>query len=256
MYSRIAPGRLNRRRATAGTPPFNGNFGALVPGLLQYIRSDLGLTKTGPVINKVASQGGSLGTAGDIVEGSVTVGVANATVGLNGIPGFSNNGTTQYGVYQFTSPAPATTPLFRYTVFRSANTAARQYMDANSVLTVVSFREASATDVEMYGGAAIQANAPVGGNVWGRTYCLFTGSTSDTIKWGSNTPATGVNTGNTATGGAGRGIFAFENGTAISSTQEWLLHVQGAGVTPANLAAVVAALDAGVASLYGGLVSI
>ena len=47
MYSRILPGRLNRRRGQIGPSGFSGSLAALFPGAYQVLQSNLGLTYGG-----------------------------------------------------------------------------------------------------------------------------------------------------------------------------------------------------------------
>lgn len=234
-------------------PGFDGNFGALVPGLIQYLRSDLGLTLAGSLITAWANQGGSAGSNGTVIEATAGKGLGSIGPALNGFPTVDANGVDQYGKYPYAALAPASSPTFRYTVFRSNSSGSRIYMDSDINFSVTTYRELATNQIHMFAGAASQA-ANAQQDTWGRAYWLFTGSANDTLKWGNLPAVSGAGTGNVP-GIPPRSIFAFPNGVGISA-QQWALHLQGNGVTPANLASVVAALDAAVDSFYAGLITL
>jgi len=102
MYSRIIPGRLDRRSGTRNA--FNGSFASLFPGAYQVLQSDRGLTYGGTPLaaagntsTTVLTLTGTLATAPVPIRVKATntaaVGSATFDISLDGGASFSSIGT-------------------------------------------------------------------------------------------------------------------------------------------------------------------
>lgn len=157
---------------------FNGNFGGLFTGVLQYLRSDLGLGKTGSIVNTWADQSGN---GVNVTEGIPTVGIGTVTTGLNSHAGIAGGTGGQYGNFILDFVAPGTTPIFFWGVIRLISTSAQGWLTGSqSAAAVIYNTGANATG---YNTNSVAVAETVG--AWGRIECAFTGSTSDYIKFGS-----------------------------------------------------------------------
>ena len=248
------PARMGKNAAVlAGPASFSGDFGALAVALglnpVGYWRGDLGLSKTGSVVNTWANQitGGT--AFGNILEGASTVGVGNTAAGVGLRPSVLSNGTTQYGK-TVTVPqplaAPATTPLAYYAVMRSpVLPGANAFYIGNSFSFAV-LQLNGTTNIEQYNGTG-QATTLVTNN-WGRLAAAFSGSASDFMQWGVN-KQTGASSGNGVGSNNPLGIHASYDGTLPGNFDSALILALHA--TPAALAAAMPALDAAVDIWFG-----
>lgn len=252
-----APALIGKTRGALPSG-FNGNFGALLASLVglsnvaTYRRADLGLTKTGAVVNRWANL---LGTSSDAVEGGAGVGIGNVAVGPNGKPSIKPNGTTQYGTYTLTGAvAPATLNYHAYLVENSIDSGVSQVLLGNSGNNGLIWQRASAGDLALYNNSNLIENGRVAG-VWARSRASFTGSTAantDIAKWG-NVAQTAGNAGNAAITPA-RGILGFQDGTDPSKSSLYLVLEWFGPVATAS--AAIPVLDKAVNSWLKGTVLI
>jgi hypothetical protein len=230
---------------TSAGPTFDGNFGALMPGVALYLKSDLGVTKTGSTVNAWANQAGA---ASNVAEGSAGVGLAAATGSLNGKQTLISNGTTHFGTFSglgFVAPATANWHVYAVARFLTNNPAGNHYLTGANDFSIVITQLAGQNNCELYNGATVIQTTAL--NTWARFRISCTGSTSDVWRWGA-TQTTGASFGN-QTPSSARGLFAAQNGTAKGTWEVALLLMGAAPLATMN--AAMAALDAGVASDYG-----
>ena len=210
---------------------FAGDFGALfnANGLTVdgYWRGDLGKSVTGSIVNSWANQ---LGVMPSIVEGSAGVGVASVTTGP-GRAAMAANGSTQYGTFLDNPqrPAPGTTNVHYYVVYRTITTPAAQQHLIGSGGFVQPIYFASNDQPNMYAGTPV-ATVSAAVNTWARLRASFTGAvagTADKIKWGSAAEVGGF-AGNNGGAANTHGLFATETGTAkVNAEIALLLMVRG-----------------------------
>lgn len=235
---------------------FNGNFGALVPGLTQYMRADLGLHTTGAVVNSWDNQSGA---ASAMVERTALAGVGSVGLLVGGRASITQNGTTQAATFTLAMPAPATTPTFIYLISKQAITslpgAPQRILSTVGTNEFLLYQDASSDTLRMYGTTGFKDVVPGITHVWARTAMLFTGSVNDRIKWGNYALATGTNTQTMAASTTARS-WGYNDANAIFNTDSCALMLHGNGVTPANWTATLAALDAATASWFSGAILI
>jgi len=207
MYSRILPGRLNRRSAAARASAFGGNFGALFTGVLQYLRSDLGLSTTGAIVNAWADQSGN---GVNVVEATGGVGLGTVTTGLNGHAGIAGGTGGQFGSFTLNRPPPGTTPTFFWGVARLLTNpgAGQGWLLGETTAQMLVYAAAGANMSLFNNGGVGPVTAAVG--AWGRFEAAFTNTVSDYVKFGTPAAATG-NAGN-ADPSAARNLFATSAG--------------------------------------------
>lgn len=248
MYSRIVPGRLNRR----GSRPmpatgFNGNFGALFSGVLQYLRSDLGLTTNGPIVNAWADQSGN---GVHVTEATAVVGLGTVTAGLNGHAGIAGGLIGQYGTFVLNLPPPGTTPTFFWGVARLlTNPGVGQGWLLGEATAQMLVYAAAGANMSLFNNAGVgPATATV--NSWGRFEAAFTFTASDYVKFGTPAGTTG-NAGN-ADPASPRTLFA-QGGGGNPGNWELLTLVTMNNVPSAG---ALAAASAAVTTFYGGTVAV
>lgn len=226
---------------------FGGNFGALMPGVVEYRRADLGLSLTSTIVNSWANQAGSAGT---MTENTAAAGIGSVGSGVGGRASIQQNGTNQGGNYALTLAAPATTAVMFYWVARNPSIATGNptLFGDKSANSIVVYRGAGTDALNMFAGASGPAVAATA-HAWHRGAAFFTGSTSDVIKWGNVNQVTGTSSGNTASSTPRTFGYSFQNAAFLPD--EWALVLVGTGVTSATYAATLAALDAATSSWFG-----
>lgn len=265
MYSRIIPGRLDRRssaRRAAAVVPFTGDFGAYLDSLagagttVFYSRGDLGLVTTGAIVNAWQNQIVGGGAWGHVIELGAGVGIGSISAGVGGKAGVVGNGTTQSGAIA-TIPlplaAPATTELHVYAVANITVGVAgtdQPFITTNSANYGIYKGNGTANTLHTFCGA-LRSTTLVSGT-WGRIRKSFTGTASDVLKWGNAVAVTGT-TGN-GIGQLGMGVFSYPNGALPSPWDCALLMFSRAPL--ASFEAAMPAMDAAVTAFFGGSVSV
>lgn len=241
----------NYGSAGAGGGGSSGNFGAVFTAqgltVLHYIRSDLGLTKTGSIINSWAAQ-----TGPTITELTGAAGIGSAGTGLNSHPSIISNGSTQVGTYTLALPAPGTTPTFIWFVARllsAPNTPNILFTD--SALAGYSvFVNNGTTNMYINDGSGAIGPVTMATNTWGcgEIVAANNGAT-DTIKFGAGAALnTGFQIGNNSS--STRGIFGSPSGGAVKGNFELLTAVFGTG-SGASLATAFGNAKTLAQSFYG-----
>jgi hypothetical protein len=242
---------LGTKAGPSGPAPFDGNFGAITPGVSLYLRGDLGLSLTGAVVNQWANQAGA---ATNMVEKTAAAGCGNTGTGVGGRAAVVTNGLTQAGTYTLACAAPGTTPTFYYLISKQSRTSLpgqpQRVLGFSSSNDLLLYQDATSDTLRQYGTSGFQdVGAPIT-HVWARTAVLFSGSVSDRIKWGNRALVTGVSC-QVAVPGTTTHLFCHDVGSNTYNQGEFGLILNATGVTPANWTASLATLDAAVDSWFG-----
>lgn len=235
---------------TADSIGFSGNFGALVPGVSQYMRGDLGLHTTSTIVNTWDNQAGA---ASNMTEKTATVGIGSTGAGIGGRASVVQNGSSQAGSFTLALAAPGTTPTFYYLVSKQVRTslpgAPQRIISDASGNAFLLYQDAASDTLRQYGDTGFQDVAAPITHVWARTAVLFVGGTGDLIKWGNRAIVTGTKTQNASGGGAR--YLGFDSSSGAYNQAEFGLILTGQGVNAGNFAATLAALDAATDSWFG-----
>lgn len=192
-----------------------GNFSAVFnnTGIIQYLRSDLGLGTTGSIVNTWADQSGN---GWNVVEGTASVGIGNVTAGLNGHAGIVGGVGGQFGaIAALDLPAPATTPTFFWGVARLITSpgAGQGWLTSSAAAQMLLYANAGVNLTNFNAGA--QSIAAVSLGSWGRFEAQFNNAASDYVKFAASTGTPGA-AGNTDPTG-GRYLFASNIGANLGN---------------------------------------
>lgn len=226
---------------------FSGNFGSLFTGVIQYLRSDLGLGVTGPIVNSWADQSGN---GWNVTEGTATVGLGTVTPGLNGHAGIVGGTGGQFGSMSgLTLPAPGTTPSFFWGVARLITSpgAGQGWLTSAGAAALLLYANAGANLTNFNGGAQSAAAVTLGS--WGRLEALFANSAADYTKF-----AASVGTPGASGAGASATRFLFATNTGANPGNWELLTLVTLNNIPS--APVLAAAAAAAQTFYGNTVGI
>jgi hypothetical protein len=197
--------------------------------VLQYVRADLELVESGGVVDSWADQSGN----GHDYTGTGTSRPAfNATGGPNSTPIVTADGSNDSLVNSTLDlPAPATTNLTVWAIVRAnAWTANRTFFASpgGSFNSCCGLAQVTATpNVNM-----LNENVGPGGNLtlstWFAVECLFTGSSSDAIRFNDGAPVSGSTSGN-VNASTGRTLFSRTAAAQpVSASIAEILHVSRA----------------------------
>lgn len=232
---------------------FAGDFGALVPGCVQYMRGDLGLGLTSTVVNSWANQVSGAGAASSMAEKTATVGIGSVGSGIGGRASVVTNGSSQAGTYSRTRAAPGTTPTFMYLISKQSRTSLggspQRVLSEIGTNNFLLYQDAASDHLRQFGDTSFQQVGSDITHVWARTALLFVGSTADRIKWGNLAEVTGTKVQNAA-GGSSSLSFCFDSTSGTYNQGEFGLILEGTGVNAGNYAATLAALDAAADSWF------
>lgn len=179
-------------------PTVDINYGAIFAAhgltVVHYLRSDLGLHKTGSIVN---AWDGQIGPT--ITELSAGVGIGTAGPGLSGFADFASNGTTQGGTYTLALPAPTSlVGVFDWhlvNVISCPTSTSALDSDGSFRLTTT----CNTTVFSAFDGGAISANMSV--SAWSCVETAFDNTVNSYLKFGANPAVTG-NPGSIASGGS------------------------------------------------------
>jgi hypothetical protein len=179
---------------------FTGDFAALAVSfgltVRAHYRSDLGVSgTTGAGKTTWANQSGSASAV--TVTGSQADGIGTPGAAVNGMTSLVLNGTSQAGAYTMPAQsAPATTNFHKWWVGRQTAFSSANWLLFGSQCGAINNDVTPKANIYQY-------NSGLGANVsgavinqWYRGYLSYTGSASDTIRYGAHT-ASGA-TSNTA----------------------------------------------------------
>lgn len=253
------PATINARRSVVNARPgtvnprpsgvVNFNLVAVGAGatVLQSVQSDLGITLNGSNVSAWADQSGN---GKDYTQSTGSAQPVYGSTTVNGFSALTFNGTSHFMASSLNLGSPGTTNVTIWGVFRQlAWTSGGRVISATSG-NFLEFRMAPSTPtLEMANGvAAVAPNSSATINTWVRFESLWTNSTSDYLKLGSNKVNAASTPGNAAC--TGRQIAA-TTGIAFSNIE--VLAVMHMLAPPA---AVLTALDQAVTTKYAGLVAV
>jgi hypothetical protein len=227
---------------------YDANFASFFTGVLQYLKSDKGITQTGGNITAWADQSGN-GVNVAVAPTCTFIGTVGA--GLNGHASVVADGVNHGGAYTLDLPAPGVTPTFFWTVWRAlATPVGTAYLHGEAPNGNVMFLNVSTNNLFIYNtgptGPVVAAN-----NSWGRSEALYSNSALDYVKFGSIVANPGASTGN-ADPGAARGLFCLANGGSKINA-ELLVHI---ALNNNPTAPQLAAASAKVTSYYSSSVAV
>jgi hypothetical protein len=235
---------------TVASSGFAGDFGAITPGVALYLRGDLGRGLTSTTVNTWANQAGA---ATGVTEKTAGVGIGSVGAGVGGRAAVVLNGSSQAGTYTLAMPAPGTTPTFYYLISKQSRTslagAPQRILAGATGNDFLLYQDAGSDTLRMYGTAGFQDVSPSITHVWARTALLFDGTAASRIKWGSYATVTGAAC-QTASAASAR-VLGFDASSGSYNQGEFGLILTANGVTAANYAATLAALDAAADSWFG-----
>jgi hypothetical protein len=191
VFARRVSGRTNRRGISGTKVGFINFTSFFTPAnVLQSVQSDLGVTSSGGLVSAWADQSGNN-------KHYTSIGALQPSVstGANGFPGvtFNTASVTQL-VSTLNLPAPGTTPTFIWGVFRIIGSVANNGAFLGGDATSMYVRFTNSNTIDMYNGSFGNAVTPAL-NVFNTFECLFNGSTTSYVKYGT-VSNTGSNVGN------------------------------------------------------------
>jgi hypothetical protein len=227
---------------------FAGNFASLFSSVsvLQYLRSDLGLSVTGSVVNSWADQSGN---ARNVSEGTAGVGIGGVTTGLSSHAGIGSNGSTQFGKYTQFEPANPYCILWVGRLLATPSSPGQLFGDNGGAAGNVTFATGGSNNLYINNGGTLGPLLQTTSQ-WIRGIARFVNDGNDYLKAGSSTSSTG-SAGNAA-GSGPRGIFARGGGGAPLS-YELLLRLVLSGEPNSS---EKTAFDSAVTSFYGASVQV
>ena len=248
MYSRIIPGRLNRRRGTPVSTGFNGNFASLFPAsdILLITQSDVGVTSSGGLVSNWTD-----GAAAPHNFTAVLTRRPSLTAGLNSNPGLLFDGVNNGLTSTLALPAPGTVPYRIGIVFRQITWISGGYVsgDNNGVAGTV-YSSAVSPQLRMYNGSATTAVGTPALGTWEATEAYFSNSVADSFRRGSTAASTGVSAGNAV----GSSLMLGNGGAFATPTNIEVLHY--VILTGASATTMPATWRAAVTTKYGATVNV
>ena len=171
--------------------------------VLQWVRSDLGITLNGSTVSAWADQSGN---GNDYSQGTAAKQPTyNATGGANNTPYLLFDGTDDELIDSgLNLPAPGTTPTYIwaviYQVIWTLNRVVLGHNVTDGVNDHLVFQSAATPNISLNNATTAEENAGLAVVTWGRLEAGFTNSTSDFLKLIA-TNVTGTNAGNNASTG-------------------------------------------------------
>lgn len=239
-YSRIVPGRLDRRARQGRI--FAGDFIGLLPGWSFLVQSDRGLSLTGSVVDSWTDQaGGLVGTSPTGAQKPVVIAGPGTKQAIQSVSGQNSSVAFAYAM-----PAPDATPAWVYAVFRqdawSLNGALFGSPGAEFTMRILQFSASPqislAQEVSLSGGTAV--------GTYGRMIAFWQLGT-DSLRYGAaSTTGAATSVGNSS-------ITIFNQLNSLPMRASLCLFGIRTGQPSAPQ---IALLDAAVASYYGPTVEL
>jgi hypothetical protein len=231
--------------ASGGSTSFNGHFASILPGALQVLQSDLGLT-TGTTWTLADQSGnGKDATATGAARPSVGTGVGGKPSLLN--PHFAGG----MSCASLNLPAPGTTPWYMCMVAKvNSALGGERLCGAVSADNIGMLYVQTTPSYGMTNPSGGPATSGVAFGTFALIEAYFSNSTSDFIKVGSSAQVTGTNSGNNV--GTGR-IWMNTSGLTQGADMEGMMCAYLLGLPSSGTRAT---LRAAITSYYGGTVSV
>jgi len=241
MYSRIVPGRLDRRHGQPKPIPVPVNWSTVFPSTIFAIQSDLGITNSATFTAADQSGNGKDFTA-------VLTARPTLAAGPNGYPEIIFDGSAnRITCATLNLPAPGATPFFLFLIFRHIT-----FVGSNPVVCGNAAALAAHLIYGVGGSPRLSANSgtdsaiPAAPPAIGSYECLeayYSNTVTDYLRRGSSSNA-GIATGNNASAG-----YSIGGSGILTNANIGLLAAVGCSALPTG--PQIAAARANVTGMYG-----